>query len=72
MVKGEPRSLKIANGSGRQAVIFELKDLDFLYNDKRLVVTLQQLFQLTITKEAMPTAIQKADIIRKIQITMYF
>ena len=32
---------------------------------KRLVVTLQQIVSATITKEAMPTAIQKADDYKK-------
>ena len=64
MVKGEPSIVENYNGSGRQAVIFELKDLDF-YNDKTIARDFTVLISATITKEAMPTAIQKADDYKK-------
>ena len=64
MVKGEPRVVENYNGSGRQAVIFELKDLDF-YNDKTIARDFTVLISATITKEAMPTSIQKADDYKK-------
>ena len=64
MVKGEPSIIENYNGSGRQAVIFELKDLDF-YNDKTIARDFTVLISATITKEAMPTAIQKADDYKK-------
>ena len=64
MVKGEPRVVENYNGSGRQAVIFELKDLDF-YNDKTIGRDFTAIVSATITKEAMPTAIQKADDYKK-------
>ena len=64
MVKGEPRVVENYNGSGRQAVIFELKDLDF-YNDKTIARDFTAIVSATITKEAMPTAIQKADDYKK-------
>lgn len=64
MVKGEPSIVENYNGSGRQAVIFELKDLDF-YNDKTIACDFTVLISATITKEAMPTAIQKADDYKK-------
>ena len=64
MVKGEPRVVENYNGTGRQAVIFELKDLDF-YNDKTIARDFTVIVSATITKEAMPTAIQKADDYKK-------
>ena len=64
MVKGEPSIVENYNGSGRQAVIFELKDLDF-YNEKTIARDFTVLISATITKEAMPTAIQKADDYKK-------
>ena len=64
MVKGEPSIVENYNGSGRQAVIFELKDLDF-YNDKTIARDFTVLISATITKEAMPTAIQKTDDYKK-------
>jgi len=64
MVKGEPRVVENYNGSGRQAIIFELKDLDF-YNDKTIGRDFTAIVSATITKEAMPTAIQKADDYKK-------
>ena len=64
MVKGEPRVVENYNGSGRQAVIFELKDLDF-YNDKTIGRDFTAIVSATITKEAMPTAVQKADDYKK-------
>ena len=64
MVKGEPRVVENYNGSGRQAVIFELKDLDF-YNDKTIGRDFTAIVSATITKEAMPTAVQTADDYKK-------
>ncbi len=64
MLKGEPSIVENYNGSGRQAVIFELKDLDF-YNDKTIARDFTAIVSATITKEAMPTAIQKADDYKK-------
>ena len=60
MLKQAPAIVENYNGSGRQAVIFELKDLDF-YNDKTIARDFTVLISATITKEAMPTSIQKAD-----------
>ena len=64
MLKQEPTIVENYNGSGRQAVIFELKDLDF-YNDKTIARDFTVLISATITKEAMPTSIQKADDYKK-------
>ena len=64
MVKGEPRVVENYNGSSRQAVIFELKDLDF-YNDKTIGRDFTAIVSATITKEAMPTAVQTADDYKK-------
>lgn len=64
MVKGEPRVVENYNGSGRQAVIFDLKDLDF-YNDKTIGRDFTAIVSATITKEAMPTAVQTADDYKK-------
>ena len=64
MVKGEPSIVENYNGSGRQAVIFELKDLDF-YNDKTIGRDFTAIVSATITKEAMPTAVQTADDYKK-------
>ena len=64
MVKGEPRVVENYNGSGRQAVIFELKDLDF-YNDQTIGRDFTAIVSATITKEAMPTAVQTADDYKK-------
>ena len=64
MLKQAPAIVENYNGSGRQAVIFELKDLDF-YNDKTIARDFTVLISATITKEAMPTSIQKADDYKK-------
>ena len=64
MLKGKPSVIENYNGSGRQAVIFELKDLDF-YNDQTIARDFTAIVSGTITKEAMPTAIQKADDYKK-------
>ena len=64
MLKGKPSLIENYNGSGRQAVIFELKDLDF-YNDQTIARDFTAIVSGTITKEAMPTAIQKADDYKK-------
>lgn len=64
MLKQAPAIVENYNGSGRQAVIFELKDLDF-YNDKTIARDFTAIVSATITKEAMPTAIQKADDYKK-------
>ena len=57
MLKNEPTVIDNYNGSGRQAVIFDLKDLDF-YNDKTIGRDFTVQISAVITKEAMPTAIQ--------------
>lgn len=64
MLKKEPYVIEDYNGSGRQAVIFELKDLDF-YNDKTIDCQFSPIVSAKITSDAMPTSIQNPDDYKK-------
>ena len=64
MLKNEPTVIDNYNGSGRQAVIFDLKDLDF-YHDNTIRRDFTVQISAVITKEAMPTSIQNPNNYKK-------
>ena len=64
MLKKEPYVIEDYNGSGRQALVFELKDLDYI-NDKTIDAEFSPLIYAKITSNALPTSIQNPDDYKK-------